>query len=537
MGLLNTVKTALAANPVRTAISKMRAASGGHLYSDQAVSKYNSFFDELMRTDTDEVLAKVGMQRHQLSALLYDDEIDEKIERRIESLTQANYTLSPSEGDNALFIYDQLNKHLESLLLACMDARLYGYSVPEIIWDQQTYKNTGKIQPLRLTAKPIEWFEPKSDGRLFYFAPHLAMPVEVDTKYKFMLIQHRPTFTNPKGKALLSRVYWLWFFKKNGWQFWSKFLERFGSPLLLGTTDGDTQQMASALSAAHNQSIFTMPENDKVSAISASGNGEAFKAYDDAINRRIAKYLLGQTLTSGTDRGGTAGQGLIHEKQQEIIFNSDKAFATRYVRQFITTICELNGIADVPWFNFKPEKGIQDELADRDVKLTNQGVVFTREYYEDTYDIEAKYIDNVGTPKTLPKVSSAPLAKVFTDNGLAINEDGYLDVTDKSAMAALATRLGMPSKFALDDGDSEIFTPEQQELENLSNGLLASNKQPLDSKSMLDVIKTAIDEDDLRDKLFALVGDDLSDSEFTEQLAVALQVADIHGMVDETVGK
>lgn len=504
MGLFNTVKMALAANPVRTAISKMRAASGGHLYSDQALNQYNAFFDDLMRIDTDEVLAKVGMARHQLSALLYDDEIDEKVERRIESLTQAAYTLSPSEGDDALFIYEQLNTHMESLLLASMNAKLYGYSVCEWVWDKQTYLDTGKIQPLRLTEKPMQWFEPKNDGRLLYFAEHLSMPVEVNTKYKYLLQQHRPSFDNPKGKALLSRVYWLWFFKKNGWQFWSKFLERFGSPLLVGTTDGDTGQMAAALSAAHNQSIFTMPINDKVDAISATGNGEAFKSYDDALNRRISKYLLGQTLTSGNEGGGSYAQGKVHQEQQEIIFNSDKAFATRYVRQFINTICELNGITDVPWFNFKPEKGIQDELADRDVKLTNQGVVFTTDYYVDTYDIEAKYIDKVGTPKTFPKVDAAPMA-----------------LNTLKFTAATANQ----------------FTPEQQALEDLADGLLASDKQPLDSQAMLDIIKAATDEDDLREKLFAFCGESLSDSEFTKQLAVAVQVADIHGMVDETVGK
>lgn len=506
MGLFTTLKArAFASKPIATALNKMRAASGGHLYSDQAVSQYNQFFDDLMRIDTDEVLAKVGMSRHQLSTLLYDDEIDEKVERRIESLTQANYTLSPSEGDDALFIYEQLNTHLEGLLLASMNAKLYGYSVCEWVWDEQTYKDTGKIQPLRLTEKPMQWFEPKNDGRLLYFAEHLSMPVEVNTQVKYLVQQHRATFANPKGKALLSRVYWLWFFKKNGWQFWSKFLERFGSPLLIGETDGDTSQMAAALSAAHNQSIFTMPKGDAVESISASGNGEAFKAYDDAINRRIAKYLLGQTLTSGTDQGGTAGQGLIHEKQQEIIFNSDKDFATRYIRQFINTICELNGITDAPWFNFKPEKGIQDELADRDVKLTNQGVEFTADYYIDTYDIEAKYIKKVGTPKVLPKVNAAPLA--FS---------------------------GLNFKAVKNDAK---FTPGQQELENLADGLLDSKLQPLDSKAMLDIIKAATDEDDLAEKLYAFCGDSLSDSEFTERMAAAIMVADIHGFVDETVGK
>lgn len=507
MGLFNTLKArAFASKPIATALNKMRAASGGHLYSDQAVSRYNEFFDNLMRVDSDEVLTKIGMSRHQLSALLYDDEIDEKVERRIESLTQANYTLSPSEGDDALFVYDQLNKHMESLLLASMNAKLYGYSVCEIVWDKDTYQATGVLQPLRLTEKPMEWFEPKNDGRLLYFADNMGLPVEVNTKYKYLLQQHRATFDNPKGKALLSRVYWLWYFKKNGWTFWSKFLERFGSPLLIGTTtQGDTQEMAAALADAHSQSIFTMNDGDSVATISSSGNGETFKAYDDAINRRISKYLLGQTLTSGTDMGGTAGQGKVHQDQQEIIFNSDRMFATRYIRQFINTICELNNITDVPWFNFKPEKGVQDELANRDVKLTNQGVVFTREYYEDTYDIESKYIKDVGTPKNLPKVDIAPVA-----------------------MSKL--------NFKAVQGDKQ-FTPEQQELENLVNEALATGNEPMDSKAILAAIKDSKDTDELTERLFDMVGQDLSDSDFSEFVATALMVADIHGLTDESNGK
>lgn len=503
MGLVDKITQALTVKPLAKAVSKFRASSAGTLYTEQAVSRYDAFFDNLMRVDTDETLRQVGMQRHQLSTLLYDDEIDEKVERRIENLTQASYTLSPSEGDEALFVYDQLNKHLESLVIASMNAKLYGYSVCEIVWDKETYKQTGIMQPLRLTEKPMQWFEPKNDGRLLFFADDMFAPVEVDTKYKYLLQQHRATFDNPKGKALLSRIYWLWYFKKNGWKFWSKFLERFGSPLLIGTTTDDPTLMASALAQAHSQSIFTMPDGDSVNTISSSGNGETFKAYDDAINKRIAKYLLGQTLTSGADGGGTYGQGKVHQEQQEIIFNSDKMFATRYIRQFINLICELNGIEEAPWFNFKPEKGIQDELANRDVKLTNQGVEFTRKYYEDTYDIESKYIKTVGVPVKLNKLP------------------------DDTAMASLASNLMAATT---------TFTPEQEQLEKLSEYALNSRTQPIDPKAVLSIVKASKDADELTERLFDMVGNNLDESDFTALVAAVNQAADIHGMVDETLG-
>src|SRR5699024_760652 len=198
--------------------------------------------------------------------------------------------------------------------------------------------------------------------------------------------------------------------KTNGWRFWSKFLERFGSPLLIGTTDGEPQALADALMAAHNQSVVAMSEGDTVNAINASSNGEAFKSYDDAINKRIAKYLLGQTLTSGTETGGTYGQGLVHQDQQQRILDGDKKFAARYVQQFIDTICLLNGY-EPPTFNFTFEKGLQPERAERDSKLYAQGVRFDESYYIDAYDFKPEYIKVVEQDNAAPIMQLSHNAK------------------------------------------------------------------------------------------------------------------------------
>jgi hypothetical protein len=45
-----------------------------------------------------------------------------------------------------------------------------------------------------------------------------------------------PTYRQPYGRALYSQLYWPWFFRKMGWQFWMKFLERWGTPFLVGHT-------------------------------------------------------------------------------------------------------------------------------------------------------------------------------------------------------------------------------------------------------------------------------------------------------------
>lgn len=483
--------------PLAASVSK--ATSGGSLYSEQAIDKMNKFFDNLLKFDTDEVLSNAGLSRHQLSVLLSDDEIDGKIEIRSQSLLQAKYTLSDGDSAVSAFIYEQLDEHLATILTACLNAEWFGYSVPEIVWDKQTKNRTGVIQPLSVTEKPMQWFEPKNDGRLLWFANNGSSGIEVDTTYKYLLIQHKPTYTEPKGKALLSRVYWLWYFKKNGWQFWSKFLERFGAPLLIGVANDDPQAMADALMSAHNQSIVAINKGETVDAISANGNGETFKSYDDAINKRIAKYLLGQTLTSGNEGNGSYALGTVHQDQQQRILDGDKKFAERYVQQFIDVICLLNGY-ESPTFSFTFEKGLQPERAERDSKLYSQGVRFTESYYVDAYDFDPEYI------------------KI---------------VEDVAAPVSFSEHKPKQSYQFVED-DDEQFTPEQQELEQVADDALDLSVQPFDVNKVLTAIELATDADSLREALFNMVGDSLAQSEFTQLVNTALAVADVHGFADES---
>ena len=73
--------------------------------------------------------------------------------------------------------------------------------------------------------KPMQWFEPKNDGRLIYRQDGYGREEEIDQKIKFFLTRRKATYEQPYGKALLATLYWLYFFKQNGFKFWAKFLE------------------------------------------------------------------------------------------------------------------------------------------------------------------------------------------------------------------------------------------------------------------------------------------------------------------------
>ena len=491
---------------------RYRVTAGKALSQEQAIDMRGKlFFQQLLRQDTDEILKKAGISRYALKTLLTDPDIDQAVDRRAEELTSSLYTLMPSEGKVAEFIYGQLDLHLESICYASVDSKLYGYDVAEMIWGKD---DNGRNVVTKMTSKPMDWFEPKANGDLLWYpndgSKAVTISDQADYLYRYLFQQHKPTYLEPKGKALLSRVYWLWYFKTNGWRFWSKFLERFGSPLLIGktdaTSDDDAQEFANALLAAHNAGVVTVGIDEDVTAVTGGSHGEAFVAYNDVAKQGITTYLLGQTLTSGTDGGGTYGQGKIHQEQQEIIFNSDRKHALKAIQQFIDIICYANGY-EAPEFKWIAKKVVPLDQLEADKKAYEMGLRYNKSYFIDELGYEERHISHV-------------------ENG-----GGSMTLPISAKANSFASQTWLPFKAADSDND---FTPEQMELEQVADDALNASQQPFDTNAVLSAISNAADETELREALFNLCGEGLAESEFTQLVNTAIQVADVHGFADES---
>lgn len=494
---------------------RYRVTAGKALSQEQVTDlRGKTFYRHLIRTDTDEILKKAGISRHALKTLLTDPDIDQAVDRREEELSNATYTITPSEGSVANFVYGQLDLHLGTILQGSLLSKWYGYDVIEMLWNKDS---NGRNAVTSMMSKPIQWFEPLSGGALQWFPNDGSQPVMIsdqkDFYYRYLYQQHKPTYLNPKGKSLLSRVYWLHYFKTNGWRFWSKFLERFGSPLLIGktdaTSDADAQEFANALLKAHNSGVVTIGIDEDVTAVTGGSNGEAFVSYDSVVKQSITTYLLGQTLTSGTDKGGTYGQGVVHQEQQEIIFSSDRKHALKAVQRFIDVICTANGF-EAPEFKWVAKKFINQEQLDADKKAHDMGVRFTKSYFVDEHGYSEQHIAHMDYGNGAIKLPTS---------------------TQANSYGSLAKQNWLPFKAA--DGDSE-FTDEQQELEQVADNALELSVQPFETKAVLSAISNATDADSLRESLFNLCGEGLTQSEFTQLVNTSLAVADVHGFADES---
>ncbi|MFV5502496.1 phage portal protein family protein [Acinetobacter sp. 226] len=365
-----------------------KALSYGNLYTQEAVTQFLVNFGK--QPDTDEVLRKAGITRHRLRVLLDDDEIAQVVETRIDALLATPLRVEPNDTEEAQKLNLILKEWFHEIATGAMNALFFGYSVQEAVYE---LKPEGYVGIQWIGEKPMQWFEPKNDGRLIYRPEGIGTEHEVDQVFKFFLTRRKATYEQPYGKALLATLYWLFFFKQNGFKFWAKFLERFGTPILLGKCkDTETEDMSRALLNAHAQSVLSIDAEDDVQILSTSGTsgtaGAAFESFNNQLIRQIQKVVLGQTLTSGTDGKGSYSLGQVHENVRMDKLKSDIRLVTPTLQAVVNALCALNGWGDYEVMLGEKPKPLNKDQAERDVHLKNAGANLSKEYFVREYGLQ-----------------------------------------------------------------------------------------------------------------------------------------------------
>ena len=372
-----------------------KPASGG-LYSHEAELALISYLTKM--PDGDEVLCKAGVTRPRLKVMMYDDEIYQCVEKRQDKLESAPWRIEPTDRPESKILMDHLREWWSEIVLGAQNARWYGYSVLEAVYDENAlhFSEDKVITPFIglqwIGEKPMQWYEPKNDGRLMLLANYnnARRDQEVDQRFKHFLTRCKATYENPYGEALLSRLYWVWFFKNSGFKFWAKFVEKFGLPMMVGKTVGKTTDMRDALLQAHASSVIALGATDSVEIQAANNSGnssQTFETFDKNLERRIQKVILGQTLTSGTDNSGSRSLGEVHLEVQNAKYKADIRMIMPTIQAIINALCDING-----WERHRiiigEEKSLEPEKADRDVKLKNAGANLTPQYFQREYGLE-----------------------------------------------------------------------------------------------------------------------------------------------------
>lgn len=482
----------------------------GDLARHQAVAFASRYLSDLTHMgDPDQVLAKAGIHRHQLRSLEFDDEISAAIETRREALIGTPWRLEPNTSRASKWVAEEITPHIEHVLSAAFNALLYGYSVQEVIYIR---RNDGRIGLSEVSEKPFEWFEPRQDSQLLYRADDGSLPVAVDVQFKFILTRRGASYRNPLGESLLSRLYWPWFYRKAGWEFWLSWLERFGQPFLVGKAH-NPESMAEALLQARQGAAIAVGMEEEVRMESPeAGAGGHFPEFDKVICQRIQKVVLGQTLTSQSDGKGSYALGKVHNDVREDKWRADARMAAKAVQQVVNALWSLNGFAGAaPGFVLADDVGLESERAQRDASLVPvmqaSGLRFSRGYYTDRYDIVDEDLEE----------NAAPQAEAAAPNSRPLH-----------------AKAAPPKSLLFASAGPGQFDPQQQEAEHLSDELVTGLPSPLSTEHIYQAIQASSNPDELAQHLADLIGDATLDEQFGALLERAIFAADVLGYSHRT---
>ena len=306
-----------------------------------------------------------------------------------------------------------------------LDANSFGMQPMAVVWGKpEGFDGENKIFPIEFSGRPPYWFNFDSKNILRFRTKENPYPGELIKPYSLILPRNNPKYDNPYGEALLSKVYWAINFKKGGFKFWVEFCERFGLPYIVGKTprssqNNETEELYDNLVAASKGTVFTIPMDAKIEVleIAAKNGGDVFKALCDFANAEISKAYLGGTLTVEAGDRGARSLGDVHDSVREDLAESDEHLVEQTFQQLIRWIVDINfgPTIEAPIFSFVHEEDIKGDVAERDNHLTTQGVVFTKDYYMNTYNLDETDFE-LKDPEDEPEKD--PKGKEFAESSL-----------------------------------------------------------------------------------------------------------------------
>ena len=351
--------------------------------------------------DPDPVLEKLGQTLPVYRQLLSDAHVWScYISRKAGTLNQDWEILEGSEGG------ERRNKAAHDLVLKVMkgldvrqiitemlDAPFYGMSPVEVVWEYEG----GTWIPDRVEGKPPEWFVFSTENELRFLSRENMIEGEALPPMKFLLPRHHATYQNPYGERVLSRCFWPVVFKKGGFKFWSIFTEKFGMPWVIGkvprsTNETERARLADNLIKMVQDAVAVLNDDENIEIKEQGdkkGSADIYEKLVGAANREISKAILGQTLSTELDKGGSYAAAEAHLEVRQDLVEMDRNMVASAFNTLFKWETDLNFTGAIPpEFGFYQEEDVQKDLADRDQVLSQQGVRFTKDYYRKAYNLE-----------------------------------------------------------------------------------------------------------------------------------------------------
>ena len=237
---------------------------------------------------------------------------------------------------------------MKQAIFDLLDAVPKGFSVLEIEWETATQP----WRPERLVWRPQRWFTVGDDGDTLLMRERTGGQGTDLNPLNFIIhrVKARSGFCARTG--LLRSCVRAFVVRHFSWKDWMSFAEVYGMPPRIGRLregvpwDSDeARQLWQAVRALGMDAAAVLREGDQIEIVDTrpAGEGEIFQRILEAASREMTLAILGQTLTSGGERGGSYALGKVHNQVRWDLLEADAmALDEVLTRQLLTPIARLN---------------------------------------------------------------------------------------------------------------------------------------------------------------------------------------------------
>ena len=262
----------------------------------------------------------------------YDDQVKFCLTIKKFLVLSGGYTLTafdetPTAKEQLDFVqknFDELDKPFSKVLFDFFSAFDYGFCIAEKIWRWGNFKKEKDTLWLKNIKSKLPW------NVDFYYDDYgnlnkILINGEEMPMQKFIIYSFMEEFGNKKGTADSKGSYNAWWFKNNAWKFFSRHLERYGSPIAKGkipqgATKEETKKFFALINRIHNITGILLPrakttgESFEVDLLESKreGGNQFVQAIENADNRIARGYLFPALFGSTSLKFGSYALGEKH---------------------------------------------------------------------------------------------------------------------------------------------------------------------------------------------------------------------------------
>lgn len=358
--------------------------------------------------DPDLILRRMGGRMQLYRDMMSDDQVAHAAE--IIEMAVKSMHIEVEAGEASEYMVDFCQEMMQlwdqdAIVESAINYRLLGYQPFELLYE--TSQRQWVITDI--VGKPSDWFDFTTEGKLLL---NINGKREQVNPWNFAVLKNKATYENPYGMAVLSSCFWPVTFKRGGIEFWLKFVEKYGTPYLIGkvprgSSQREYDQMVERLDAMVQDAVAAIPNDSSVEILtdSAKGaSGELHEAHVRYHDRVIMKRIAGSTLISDQgDGSGSFALSKTHAHTTQMIIDAVRARVLSLYNTAFKRATLLNRQGEMPpTARFARDEGVQLEVAERDNRLYATGVRFKKSYFENLYKLPSDDFEVTDPVAALP---------------------------------------------------------------------------------------------------------------------------------------